>query len=493
MNRARSLDRLRNDGPFDMLVLGGGATGLATAVDAAARGYRVGLVEARDFAQGTSSRSTKLVHGGVRYLKQGDVSLVLEALRERGRLARNAPHLVHDLQFVIPVYRAGDGVFYGAGLKLYEALAGRLSLGPSRVLSRAETEALLPGVVTEGLRGGVLYHDAQFDDARLAITLARTADALGAAVANHCRCTGFSWSGGRVVGAEVVDVETGAAWVVRAKAVVNATGVFVDGIRRLEEPDCAPLVAVSQGVHLVLPRAFLPGDAALMVPRTRDGRVLFAVPWKGKVVLGTTDTPREAPEEEPQALPEEIAFLLEHAARYLARAPTEADVTSVFAGLRPLVRAGRGRATKALSRDHVILVGRGGVVTVTGGKWTTCRKMGEDVVDAAARVAGLEERESRTVGLALHGAGGTPVPGLEVYGSDGPAVARLGSLEPLDPDLPYSEAEVRWAVRHEMARTVDDILARRTRATFLDTRAAARLAPRVAALLAEERGSVKDS
>ena len=357
MQRAASLERLRGNEPFDVLIVGGGATGLGAAVEAAARGHRVALVERGDFAQGTSSRSTKLVHGGVRYLKQGNISLVREALRERGRLLRNAPHLVHNLAFVIPNYSWWDGPFYALGLKLYDAMAGRLSLGASRWLGRDETLRLIPTVEPAGLSGGVLYHDGQFDDARLAINLAQTAAGLGAAVVNHCECAGFIKEAGRITGVRARDLETGDEFEVRARVVINATGVFVDSIRRMDEPASRPVVTVSQGIHLVLPRKFMPGDAAMMIPNTADGRVLFAVPWHGRVVVGTTDTPMPEASAEPRALTEECRFVLGHACKYLAKDPVAADVLSVFAGLRPLVKARGAGSTAKLSRDHTILVG----------------------------------------------------------------------------------------------------------------------------------------
>ena len=472
MNRAAMLSRLAAEETFDVLIIGGGATGLGAALDAAARGYTVALVERADFASGTSSRSTKLVHGGVRYLRQGNIKLVTSALRERGRLIRNAPHLVHDLAFIIPAYGLTDRVFYGAGLKLYDTLAGELSLGKSRVLDRAETLARLPTASPEGLRGGVLYHDGQFDDARLALSLARAAADRGAALLNHVEATGFIREGDRVVGAEIRDKISGVEFTVRARVVINATGVFVDELRQKEDPASSPLVTVSQGIHLVLPRRFLPGDTALMVPKTDDGRVLFAVPWHDRVIVGTTDTPLPATSAEPRALPEECAFVLAHARRYLAAQPTPADVLSVFAGLRPLVRGKAGDSTASLSREHALVVGAGGVLTVTGGKWTTYREMAEQVVDLAARLGRLAPRPSPTAELAL--------PDLRLADSAPSAL--------LHPDLPYTEAEVRHAARTELAETVEDVLARRTRALFLDARAAAACAPRVAAILAEELG-----
>lgn len=498
MDRNSSLDRLRNAAePFDILIIGGGATGLGAAVDAAARGHRVALIEQSDFAKGTSSRSTKLVHGGVRYLRQGNISLVLEALRERGRLARNAPHLVNDLAFVIPNYSWWEGPFYGIGMRVYDQLAGRLGLSPSRTLSRDETVRLIPTVETDRLQGGVIYHDGQFDDARLAVNLAQTAATLGATLVNYCAAAGLIKEAGLVAGAEARDLETGAEFPVRARCVINATGVHVDSVRRWDDRDAPPLVTVSQGIHLVLPKRFLPGEAAIMIPRTADGRVLFAVPWHDRVVVGTTDTPCAGASEEPRALPEEREFVMEHARRYLTKDPGDADVLSVFAGLRPLVRAGRGGAggTAALSRDHTIIVAESGLVTITGGKWTTYRKMAEDVVDQAEMISGVENRRSPTETLAIHGwtHEAIGVAHLRPYGSDARAVARLIATDPalaapLHPSLPYQAGEVVWHGRHEMARTVEDVLARRTRALLLDAKASIEAAPRVADLLRRELG-----
>jgi glycerol-3-phosphate dehydrogenase len=497
LNRPAMLARLLDPGeqPWDVLVVGGGASGLGTAVEAASRGYRTALIEGHDFAKATSSRSTKLVHGGVRYLQRGNVALVLEALRERGRLLRNAPHLVRDLPFVVPNYDWWEAPFYGAGLKLYDLLAGRMGLQPSRHLSREETLDRIPTLEPEGLRGGVVYQDAQFDDARLAVTLALTLADLGGVAVNYLSAVGLIKEGELVRGARVRDEETGHESEVRAKVVVNATGIFADGLRRMDDPASPPLLAPSQGVHLVLDRRFQPGESAILVPHTDDGRVLFAVPWHDRVVVGTTDTPVAEPSLEPRPLPEEVDFLLHHAARYLIRDPGREDVLSIFAGLRPLVRGNRAAArTAALSRDHTLLVSPSGLVTLAGGKWTTYRRMGEDTVDHAALVAGLDERPSRTADLHLHGwAGEGPLREGSGYGADAPALARLaaerpGWDEPLHLNLPYRVGEVVWAARHEMARSVEDVLARRTRSLLLDARASVEVAPVVARLLAEELG-----
>ncbi len=495
MKRAELLQQLMDEPLWDMIVIGGGATGLGTAVDAASRGYRTLLLEQGDFAQGTSSRSTKLIHGGVRYLQQGNLSLVLEALRERGLLIRNAPHLVHNLSFVVPLYDWWEGPFYGIGLKLYDVLAGKLGLGPSCLLTREETLRHIPTVEAQGLKGGVIYHDGQFDDSRLAISLALTLADLGGVALNYLPVTAISRENGLVTGVEARESETGRLFTIRGKVVINAAGPFIDAVRRLIDPDVRELITPSQGVHLVLDGSFLPGDSAIMVPHTDDGRVLFAVPWHGRVIVGTTDTPVTAATIEPRPLPEEIDFLLSHAARYLTRHPERKDVLSVFAGIRPLVRADAGSDTASLSRDHTLLVESSGLVTIAGGKWTTYRKMGEDTVTAAAQVAGLEDRQSVSGSLQIHGwqEGVAADDPLQVYGSDGAKLMQLfienpAWREPLHRLLPYSEGEVVWGVRIEGARTVADILARRTRALLLDARASIAAAPRVAQLMAQELG-----
>lgn len=498
-HRQAALNRLEADRqPFDFIIVGGGATGLGAAVEAASRGHRTLLIEQADFASGTSSRSTKLVHGGVRYLRQGNIGLVVEALRERGLLSRNAPHLVRSMAFLIPNFQWWEGPFYGIGLKVYDNLAGRLGLGPSRWLSREETLARLPNIEQDGLQGGVVYHDGQFDDARLAINLAQTAAEQGAITLNYVRCAGLLKEHGSVKGVLARCLETGREWEIRGRAVINATGVGADDVRRMDDPSASALVTVSQGIHLVLPASFLPGQTALMVPKTADGRVLFAVPWHGRVVVGTTDTPLPDRWAEPRALAAEREFVLSHASHYLAHDPAPGDVLSVFAGLRPLVRADDTRGTAALSRDHAILIGESGLITVIGGKWTTYRKMGEDILDQAEMVAGVDNRPSVTRDLPIHGA--CPPTGDfpgGLYGADAPQIATLIREhpelgQPLHSSLPYCQAHVVWASRHEMARTVEDVLARRTRCLVLEARASRIAASLTAQLLAAELGRDAD-
>ncbi len=495
MWRAESLKRLaEREGPWDIAVVGGGATGIGIALDAAARGYSTVLFEQSDFGKGTSSRSTKLVHGGVRYLQQGNVSLVMDALKERGLLFANAPHLVRDLAFVVPNYQWWEAPFYGIGLKVYDLLAGKYGFGASELLSRDEVLALIPTLEQDGLRGGVKYHDGQFDDSRLLISLARTAAAHGACLLNYTRAvTLFKDTEGYVNGLQVRDEETGREHSVAARCVVNAAGPWCDAVRRLDDPGAPPLIAPSQGVHIVLPKNFLPGTAAIMVPHTRDGRVMFAIPWHDHVVVGTTDTEIQDTPLEPSPLPHEVDFILETAADYLAHRPRRADILSVFTGIRPLVKAGEGGSTAALSRDHTIQISSSGLLTITGGKWTTYRRMAEDAVDHAVVLAHLEERPCLTRELRIHGyrpKAAAPSP-FDVYGSDNDGLDALISEQPdlegpLHPALPVRGAEVVWAVRHEMARTLDDVLARRTRALFLNARAAVQMAPAAARQLAQE-------
>jgi glycerol-3-phosphate dehydrogenase len=503
MKREELLAALAVPRTYDLAVIGGGATGLGVALDAAARGFSVVLLESHDFASGTSSRATKLVHGGVRYLAQGNVALVREALHERKVLLRNAPHLAQPLAFVMPSYRLWETPFYGAGLKLYDALAGASGLAPTRFLGREATLAALPTVQPRGLKGGVEYWDGQFDDARLALALARTAAARGALLVNHCAATGLLHEQGRVAGLVCADRESGRRFEVRARCVVNAAGVWVDQVRQQDGQAVGrtdrPIVAPSQGVHVVVDREFLPGRHALMVPKTADGRVLFGVPWLGKVILGTTDTPRTDLPREPKPFREELEFILGEAGRYLVRQPQPHDIRSVWVGLRPLVKPQEndGTATKSLSREHTVLVSRSGLVTVTGGKWTTYRAMAEDVLERCFD-AGLLARVQAgvTANLPLVGAepGSTSVrplcdaPGLHLYGSDAAAVSALPGAQ-VDLGGGLTEAMVRFAARSEYARTVEDVLARRSRLLFLDARLAGRLGPAVARLLQEETGA----
>lgn len=497
LGRASILSELERNLIWDVLVIGGGATGLGTAVEAAARGYRTLLIERHDFAKGTSSRSTKLVHGGVRYLEQFNFRLVLDALKERGHMLRNAPHLVHRMSFVVPIYDYVGLPYYGVGLKMYEWLSGKLSLGRSEMLSRSETLARLPTILQTGLKGGILYQDGQFDDARYAIALMRTLFDLGGVALNHTGVVRLLQQDGKTNGVIARDAESGQEWEIRAKAVVNATGVFAEEILAMDGSRGERLLSISQGTHFVLPRDYLPGGTALMVPKTSDGRVLFAIPWHERLVVGTTDEPMPGSAIEPRSTGQERDFLTEHIRKYLGRTVGSGDVLSVWSGLRPLAANGNSSTSK-LSRDHKVIVSGTGLITITGGKWTTYRRMGEDAVDHAAETGGLKAAPSRTLNLPLHGseASGSAAKAEsfdDVYGSDGPALLTMCEERPelrdlLHPRLPYRMGEVLWAARFELARTVEDVLARRTRSLFLDARAAIEAAPAVAALLARELG-----
>jgi glycerol-3-phosphate dehydrogenase len=483
---------------WDVIIIGGGATGLGSAVDAASRGYRTLLLEAHDFAKASSSRSTKLVHGGVRYLQQGNVHLVREALRERRLLTQNAPHLVHPLPLLVPLYHWWERPYYGTGLKLYDLLAGRMGYEPSRHLLRDEAIDTVPTINSKGLRGGVVYFDGQMDDARLAISLAQTAAREGATVLNYFKVTSLIKADGKIAGVHATDCESGDSYMLYAKVVINATGIFTDEIREMDEPG-APCIVPSQGVHLVLPQTFLDSKTAILVPRTDDGRVVFLIPWLGRVIVGTTDTPLDKPVLEPSAKEEEIDFLLRYASRYLDRPPSRSDIVSQFAGIRPLVRSRRDRKTSSLARDHVIMTSPAGLVSIAGGKWTTYRKMAEDVVDQAARVGLLPRHECTTSTLQLFGyaTGGDPQNPISAYGLQQESIEKLCEKDPglkrrLTPGLSYSLAHVQWAVDHEMARTLEDVLSRRTRLLILDARGALHVAPDVARFMARHLGRSKD-
>ncbi|MBL7746550.1 MAG: glycerol-3-phosphate dehydrogenase/oxidase, partial [Chitinophagaceae bacterium] len=461
MNRSLFIQQLSAVKEFDICIIGGGATGLGAALDAASRGLKTVLFEQHDFAKGTSSRSTKLVHGGVRYLQQGNIKLVMEALKERGLLLQNAPHLVHNQKFVVPNYKWWEKPFYGIGLKIYDKMAGKLGLGPSQFLSKEETLALAPTLDPEDLKGGVLYHDGQFDDARLAISIAQTAAAQGAALLNYFPVSGLLKMNNNICGVWVKDKLTSKEYEVRSKVVINATGVFTDAVMKMDDPKHESIINPSQGIHLVVDKDFLPGDTAIMIPRTDDGRVLFAVPWHDKIVLGTTDTPVSNIEAEPIPLKEEIDFILQHIGRYLSKDPQHSDIKSTFAGLRPLVK-GKSKKTAALSRDHLVTVGDSGLITITGGKWTTYRKMAEDVINIAITTGGLANNPCITQNLPLHGHDEQTTP----------VVITSLSEQAL-------KALVKKTVATEMCLTTEDFLSRRTRQLLLDAKAAIQAAPLV--------------
>ena len=494
MKRSEQITKLGSTKEFDICIIGGGATGLGIAVDAASRGCKTILLEKYDFAKGTSSRSTKLVHGGVRYLQQGNIKLVMEALKERGLLKKNAPHLVKNQSFVIPNYKWWENSFYGVGLKVYDWMAGSLGLGPSQLLSKEETLALAPNLDKDGLRGGVLYHDGQFDDARLAIHLAMTAVDHGAVVINYMSVEGLMKENEKVCGVIAKDSFENKDYEIKAKAVINATGIFSDNIAKLDDKNAEPLISHSQGIHLVFDKEFLLSDTAIMIPRTDDGRVLFAVPWHNKIIVGTTDTPVSSASEEPIAMKEEIDFVMQHIHRYLKKDPSYNDIRSVFAGLRPLVKS-NSKITSAISRDHHIAVSDSELISITGGKWTTYRKMAEDVMEIAIHKAGMSEKECVTKHLHIHGykENNDYAASLYYYGTDESEIKAIikndNSLAGLiHPSLPYIKAEIVWAVQNEMCMTVEDALSRRTRALLLDAKAAIESAPLVANLVAKEMG-----
>lgn len=492
--RERFIEQLKDSASvWDLIVIGGGATGLGIAVDAASRGYKTLLVEQADFAKGTSSRSTKLAHGGVRYLAQGDIKLVYEALFERGTLLKNVPHLVKKQAFIIPCYSWWDKLKYGVGLKIYDWMAGKLRLHKTALLSADVTANLLPEIKKQGLKGGVKYYDGQFDDARLALNLAQTCAEQGGVLLNYMKVSGLlKDEAGKVCGVRAKDLEQQQEYELKCKVVVNATGVFVDDVLKMDAPAHEALVKFSQGVHLVFDKSFLEGENALMIPETSDGRVLFAVPWHEHLILGTTDTPVEHNSIEPEALEEEIEFILDTVGRYLVRNPTKKDILSIFAGLRPLAAPDKAKdTTKDISRGHKLMTAESGLITITGGKWTTYRKMAEDTVEQVIKIGGLRKRACITTELPIHGFvnGNAVDPGI--YGSDAALIQDLIKIRPelnekLHELFPFTKAEVVWAVQHEMARTVEDVLARRLRLLFLNARVAINVAPEVATLMAEE-------
>jgi glycerol-3-phosphate dehydrogenase len=469
MNRDEMLTRIvGRKTEWDLIIIGGGATGIGCALDAASRGYEVLLLEQNDFGKGTSSRSTKLVHGGVRYLEQGNISLVMEALKERGILKQNAPHLVEELAFIVPNYEWWEMPFYGIGLKIYNLLSGKYGFGKSKIISKKETLKHLPTIKEEGLRGGVIYYDGQFDDTRLLINMAQTAVQKGAVLLNYSRVFQLTKdSDGLVDGVNFVDEETGQLHRAKAKAVINAAGAFCDTVRKFSSAKAKPIIAPSQGIHLVFDRSFLPTETAIMIPHTSDGRVLFAIPWHNHTLVGTTDTAIEKIDLEPKPFEKEIDFVLQTAGEYLHKSPTKADILSVFVGIRPLVKADDAKNTASLSRDHTIEIDNSGMLTVTGGKWTTYRRMAEDAINQAAMLAKLPEKDCITKNLKIYQ---TP--------------KTQGEL--LHPDFEYTVEDVVRAVREEMARSVEDVLARRLRILFLNAKTALEVAPKVAGIMMQE-------
>jgi glycerol-3-phosphate dehydrogenase len=498
MNRNDFIEELRKKSDFtwDIVVIGGGATGMGIALDGISRGYSTLLLEQNDFAAGTSSRSTKLVHGGVRYMAQGDLLLVMEALHERGLMLKNAPHLTSNQEFIIPVYTLWDTILYTVGLKFYDLLAGRLSIGKSYFINSKETLKRLPRLVRKGLKGGVVYHDGQFDDSRMVVSLARTCTEKGGIVLNYCSVTGFlKDEAGKITGVRFRETFSGEDFSIRGKAVINATGIFADNIHRMDDPESKPTIKPSQGVHLVLDRSFLQGNSAIMIPKTDDGRVLFAIPWYDEIVVGTTDTPLDKISSEPKALESEIYFILGTAGKYLVDPPGREDVLCIFAGLRPLAAdPDNPSSTKEVSRRHKITLSPAGLLSIVGGKWTTYRRMAEETIDRAIKAGMLEKRKCVTSELKLANADQVGTKGrLRIYGDQAPEIEKLIQANPelgipLDPRLPYTKAELIWICRNEMPVNLDDLLARRTRALLLNAKASSDIAGEAALIMAAETG-----
>ncbi len=487
MNRDKNINKIATEKEWDLIVIGGGASGLGVAVDACSRNLKVLLIEEFDFSKGTSSRSTKLVHGGVRYLKNGELSLVIEALKERGIMLNNAPHLVRNMSFIIPTYEWWDTPFYGIGLKVYDLMAGKLGLGPSKFLSKKETIEKIPNVNQDELNGGIIYHDGQFDDARMAVSLAHTVEEHGGSVVNYLKWDSFIYENDQVSGIKVTDQITQSSYALKAKVVVNATGVFAEKILRADEPKAELKIKPSQGVHLVLDKSFLKSENAIMVPNTSDGRVLFAVPWHDVVVVGTTDTEVNKISIEPKATDQEIDFILSNAEKYMTRKPKRSDVKSVFAGLRPLISK-ENKSSKSLSRKHTIYKSKRGVYHLLGGKWTTYRKMGEDVLDLIESTGQLKLEPSKTEELRIFGyksnvSWSDP---LHFYGSENEHVMSMGSNKALSPLLPLTEAQIIYAIRYEMALNIEDVLSRRTRCLLLNAKECISIAPEVARIMRSE-------
>jgi glycerol-3-phosphate dehydrogenase len=495
MNRTSLINELQKPQSFDIIIIGGGATGLGAAVDAATKGYKTLLLEKFDFAKGTSSKATKLVHGGVRYLAQGNIKLVRDALRERGLLLKNAAHVSSTLPFIIPCYSWWQKIYYGIGLKIYDAMSGKLGLGNTKILSTQKVIEQLPDVNTKNLSGGVLYTDGQFDDARLAINLAQTAAEHGATLLNYCSVTNLIKENNTACGVVCKDELTNTIFTVQAKALINATGVFVDDIMNMDEDDGENLVTPSQGIHLVIEKKYFTSSRALMIPKTSDGRVLFAVPWHNYVVIGTTDTPVNTIDIEPKPIKEEVAFILQNVNKYLSKTITEKEVKSIFVGLRPLVKKKGTKNTSLLARDHTIIISTSKLISITGGKWTTYRKMAEEVINNAAYVGKLPKKDCVTKTLSIHGnAIEKKDSAFSFYGTDEKEIEELYNeniewKEMFHPNFPYTKAMVVFAVRNEMACKVEDVLARRLRILFLDANAAIEAAPTVATIMAKELGN----
>ena len=475
--REELLAKLREDSVWDVVVIGGGATGAGIAVDAASRGLKTVLLEAQDFSAGTSSRSTKLIHGGVRYMQNPrDWGLVREALKERRILIKNAPHLVHSKPFILPCYKKGEREFYTVGLGIYSAMTyGGYNIGRTSSLSREDTLMRLPGVKPEGLMGGVQFYDGQFDDARLDVALVRTAFEHGAVPLNYMPVTAIDRQGGVIRSVTATDKETGEAFTIRTKMVFNAAGAWVDPIRRMVDPEASTLVRVSRGSHILLDKSFMPGDTGMLIPKTRDGRVLFAIPWHGMLLVGTTDVEQKEADFNPQASEEEISFMIETASGYLEKPITRADVKASFAGLRPLFNpqaTGSAGSTAKVSREHAVIPEFGNMITVTGGKWTAYRKMAEHAMLVATLRHLIPPRLCVTKELPIFKDPNWDHAALEIEAEASDAAD--------DKVVQFA----LYARDHEMARSPEDVLFRRLRLGQMNEARTNALLPKIAAAFA---------
>lgn len=478
--------------PFDVIVIGGGATGLGVAVESVTRGYRTLLLEAYDYGKGTSSKSTKLVHGGIRYLANFDFALVKEGLEERYYFLNNAPHVAKKQSYLIPFHGFFEKVKYSLGIALYDKFAKNKKIGKSRFLSKKQMLSQAPQINLRGLSGGAIYYDGVFDDTRMLVTLLRTFEEQGGVAFNYHPVTDFTYQGNRINGVKVLNSLQDQQLEFSAKVVINATGTLTDILLNKAEPQLQhKTISVAQGTHLVFDKAIFNSPHCLVIPETSDGRILFVSPWHDKIIVGTTDVPIEQPSIEPVAQPAEIAFILETLNRYTAKPVTKEQVRSVFCGQRPLVCDPTEKATKKISRKHEILETANGLISIVGGKWTIYRRMGEDTINYAVQRNYLPASQSVTQNFKLFGYSTSVLESvLSVYGSQADAILTIqkqtANFAKIHPDLPYLQAEVIYQVREEHAKTVEDVLARRTHAVLLDAKAARQSAKLVAQLMATE-------
>jgi glycerol-3-phosphate dehydrogenase len=493
IKRSDLLNKIKDTKQFDVVIIGGGAVGLGAGLDASSRELKTLVIEKYDFAKGTSSRSTKLLHGGVRYLAQLHFNLVKDSLREKERLYNNAPHLTKDCEFIIPCYKYFDMLFYRAGLFLYDVLAGFPKGHTSGFLSKAALIKKYPNIKQQGLVGGIVYHDGIFDDARLALSLSRSIIALKSFAINYCEAIDFIKENGKIVGVVVKDRLSGEEFTVSSSCVLNATGIFSDEIRNIDQPNSPAIVQQAQGVHIVVDKKHFNSAESLLIPKTDDGRVLFTVPWHGEVLVGTTDTKVEESKIEPVAFKEEINFIIGNINKYLEKPITEKDILSIYAGIRPLIKQDSSN-TSAISREEKMVLSQSNLVSVIGGKWTSYRRMSEKVVDFLIANKLVKAGKSNTANLQLHGFLKREYveildDHIRQYGSDLKILKTLeGNEEKIHPKMPFTKAQVLYALRYEQAQTVDDVLARRTRALFLNAKYAKEAAQTVAEIMAKELG-----